>query len=223
MPTRINAASAISQPAAPKLSIKLLRSFSLLTAVLNLHLGETVLPDSDVRSDPILAVVEEDDHSIGVHLLANEELVVLEVADDLLSVCAGLGLEILDGGLVGALGLHGFLDFLHVTWFVVSVRYRSSVFLCPGNFHTFKICKITLLVELCLVQSEGVDNIDNGLRSVLDLFASFFSRSVGANVDVVGADGDSRAVGFVNNTVNLLEVVGVGDDLVVGEDVLWRG
>lgn len=68
-----------------------------------------------------------------------------------------------------------------------------------------------------------MDDIDNGLRSVLDIIASFFSRGVGTNVDVVGADSDSRAVGLVNDTVNLLEVVGVGDDLVVGEDVLWRG
>lgn len=88
---------------------------------------------------------------------------------------------------------------------------------------TLEIRKITLLVELCLVQSEGVDDIDNGLCGVLDLLAGFFGRGIGANVDVFGADGDPRAVGLVNHAVNLLEVVGVGDDLVVGEDVLWRG
>jgi hypothetical protein len=43
-----------------------------------------VLPDSHIGCDTVLAVVEEDDHSIGVHGLANEELVVLEVGDDLL-------------------------------------------------------------------------------------------------------------------------------------------
>lgn len=68
-----------------------------------------------------------------------------------------------------------------------------------------------------------MDDIDNGLRSVLDIVTSFLGRGVGANVDVVGADGDSRAVGFIDDTVNLLEVVGVGNDLVVSEDVLWRG
>lgn len=99
----------------------------------------------------------------------------------------------------------------------------SCGILCPGNFHTFEICKVTLLVELCLVQSEGVDDIDNLFRRVLDPLLSFFGRGVGANVDVVGTDGDSRAVGLVDYTVNLLEVVGVGDDLVVGEDILWRG
>jgi hypothetical protein len=34
---------------------------------LDLHLGEAVLPDGNVRSDTILAVVEEDDHAVGVH------------------------------------------------------------------------------------------------------------------------------------------------------------
>ena len=33
-------------------------------------------------------------------------------------------------------------------------------------------------------------------------------------------DGDLLAVGLVDDTVDLLDVVGVGDDLVVGEDVL---
>lgn len=35
-------------------------------------------------------------------------------------------------------------------------------------------------------------------------------------------DGDLLAVGLVDDTVDLLEVVGVGDDLVVGDDVLER-
>jgi hypothetical protein len=35
-------------------------------------------------------------------------------------------------------------------------------------------------------------------------------------------DGDLLAVGLVDDTVDLLEVVGVRDDLVVGEDVLER-
>jgi hypothetical protein len=46
---------------------------------LDLHLGETVLPGDDVGGDTILAVVEENDHSVGVHGLASVKLVVLEV------------------------------------------------------------------------------------------------------------------------------------------------
>jgi hypothetical protein len=83
---------------------------------LNLHLGETVLPDSNVRSDAVLAVVEEDNHAVGVHGLASEELVVLEVGDNLLGVG---GSTLLEGGdLLGGgtplleLGLDG----LHVAW-----------------------------------------------------------------------------------------------------------
>jgi hypothetical protein len=53
-------------------------------AGLNLHLDQTVLPDSHVGRHAVLAVIEENDHAIGVHGLADEELVVLEVGDDLL-------------------------------------------------------------------------------------------------------------------------------------------
>lgn len=82
-----------------------------------------MLPDGNVGCDTILAVVEEDDHAIGVHGLAGEELVVLEVADDLLSVARGLGLEVLDGGLVSALLLEAILDCLHVACISLVVRF----------------------------------------------------------------------------------------------------
>ena len=83
---------------------------------LNLHLGKTVLPDGNVGGDTVLAVVEEDDHAIGVHGLASEELVVLEVGDDLLGVTGSTLLESGDllGG--GALLLELGLDHLHVAW-----------------------------------------------------------------------------------------------------------
>jgi hypothetical protein len=83
---------------------------------LNLHLGETVLPDGNVGGDTVLTVVEEDDHAIGVHGLASEELVVLEVGDDLLGVTGSTLLESGDflGG--GALLLELGLDHLHVAW-----------------------------------------------------------------------------------------------------------
>lgn len=77
---------------------------------LDLHLLETMLPDGDVRGSTILAVVEEDDHAVGVHGLASEEFIVLEVANDLLGVAGSLGLELLDGSLIGTLGLETLLD-----------------------------------------------------------------------------------------------------------------
>jgi hypothetical protein len=81
---------------------------------LHLHLGETVLPHGDVGGDTVLAVVEKDNHAVGVHRLASEELVVLEVADNLLSEALGLALKVLDLGLVGTLCLKSLLDGLHV-------------------------------------------------------------------------------------------------------------
>ena len=49
----------------------------------------------------------------------------------------------------------------------------------------------------------------------------FFGRRVGANVDVVGALCDLSAVDFVDDVINIFEVVGVGDDFVAGYDILW--
>jgi hypothetical protein len=53
-------------------------------------------------------------HGIGVHGLADEELVVLEVADDLLGEALGTLLELLDLVLAGSVLAHGLLDLLHV-------------------------------------------------------------------------------------------------------------
>lgn len=100
--------------------------------------------------------------------------------------------------------------------------------------------EVGLLVELGLVQSEGVDNVEDLLGVVVDGFIStVLGRWVRANVccplvcgqrstclathtDVVVANGDLLAVGLVDGAVNLLQVVGVGDQLITGDDVLWR-
>jgi len=55
-----------------------------------------MLPHGDVGRDAVLAVVEEDDHAVGIHALADQELVVLEVVDDLLREGLRAGLELLD-------------------------------------------------------------------------------------------------------------------------------
>ena len=43
------------------------------------------------------------------------------------------------------------------------------------------------------------------------------------HTDVLATNSDTGAVGLVDDAVNLLEVVGVRDDLVTGEDVLEKG
>ena len=66
-------------------------------------------------------------HGIRVHGVTDQELVVLEVADDLLGKSLGTLLELLDLILAGAVGSHGLLDLLHVGCNVWSV-------LCPTVF-----------------------------------------------------------------------------------------
>jgi len=81
---------------------------------LNLHLRQAVLPDSHERRDPILAVVKQNDHSIGVHGLADEKLVVLEAGNNLFGKGGCSFLKLLDLVLTATLLLHAFLDRLHV-------------------------------------------------------------------------------------------------------------
>ncbi len=84
--------------------------------------------------------------------------------------------------------------------------------------------EIALLVEVGLLQPERVDDIDDLLLLVLDVVAAaFFGRGVGADVDVVAADGDFLAVGLVDGAVDFFDVVGVRDELVAGDDVLVGG
>jgi hypothetical protein len=45
-------------------------------------------------------------------------------------------------------------------------------------------------------------------------------RGAGQRTERLSTNGDLLAVGLVGNAVDLLEVVRVGDDLVVGDDVL---
>jgi hypothetical protein len=88
--------------------------------------------------------------------------------------------------------------------------------------HTLEIAEILLLVEAGLLKTEAVYDIDDSLCRVLDsLLIATFSRRVSTDVEVLSSDLDLCAVDFVDNTANLLEGIGVGDDLVTGESVLF--
>jgi hypothetical protein len=82
------------------------------------------------------------------------------------------------------------------------------------------VAKVGLLVELGVGEAEGVDDIKDGLSAILGVLCSLLGGSVGASVDLDGAEGDVAAVGLVDGTVNLLEIERVGNELVAGDDVL---
>lgn len=106
--------------------------------------------------------------------------------------------------------------------------------------HTLEICEVALLVEAGLVEAERVDDIDLLLRRVLDTLLGLLSRGIAASVYIrlgccvygkdwrrgrtegLASNSDLLAVGLVDDTVDLLEVVRVRDHLVAGEDVLHR-
>ena len=70
------------------------------------------------------------------------------------------------------------------------------------------------------IQPEAINDVDDLLRSLLERLLLFFGGRICANVDVVGALCDFSAVDFVDDVINFFEVVGVGDDLVTGDDIL---
>jgi len=166
----------------------------------NLHLSETVFPDGNVRSNAVLTIVEKDNHAIWVHGLANEEFKVLEAADNLLGVSSSLGLELFDFCLRGALLLELLLDLLHVS---------------------LEMAEILLLVERGLLETETVDSIDFCFDVFVDGFViTAFGRWVASYVEGFTTNPDLLAVGFIDYAINFLQIVGIGGDLVVGDDVL---
>jgi hypothetical protein len=88
--------------------------------------------------------------------------------------------------------------------------------------HTLEVTEVCLLVEVGLLELESVDNVDLGLLLVVGILVAALGGGVGASIEGLTTNGDLGAVGLVGNTVNLLEVVRVGDELVTGDDVLYK-
>ena len=162
-------------------------------------MSRTILDKLVLRAPNKECRFQDYSHSIWVHGLAGEKLVVLEVSNDLLGKVLCALLELLDRLLVGTVLLQLVLDSLHVS---------------------LEVAEVALLVECGLIETEGVDNIDHGLCRVIGTLLGLLSGSIGTGVDIDWADGDFAAVGLVCDTVDLLQVVGVGDDLVTSDDVL---
>jgi hypothetical protein len=80
--------------------------------------------------------------------------------------------------------------------------------------------QVALFVKLGLVQAETVNDVNDRLRVVVHCFFAVLGRRVAADVEGLAANGNLFAIGLVDGPVNLLEVIRVGDDLVVGDDVL---
>ncbi len=87
---------------------------------------------------------------------------------------------------------------------------------------TLEVSQVALLVELSALETERVDNVIDLLLGVLETLFSLLGGSVGASVDLDSTLHDHGAVSLVDDVVDELEVVRVGDDLVIGEYVLIR-
>jgi hypothetical protein len=64
--------------------------------ILDLHFLKTVFPQGSVRSDTIVTEINENVHSVTVHGLTHENIVVVVVSEDLLDSSGSASLERLD-------------------------------------------------------------------------------------------------------------------------------
>lgn len=183
--------------------------FDIYPLYLDLHFRQAMLPDNDIRCDTILAVIEKDDHSIRIHGLASIEVEIAKVGHNVLRV---VSLHSLLEPLNEVLILASFLEFLN---HLLQVPLELSL-------KIFLRSKRPLPTRLISqeIQSEPIDHIDDLFGPFLERLLLIFGRRVCANVDVVSALCDLSAVDFVDNVVDIFEVVGVGDDLVAGNDIL---
>lgn len=156
-----------------------------------------MLPDSNEWGSTILTVVQQNQHSIWVHGLTGVELPVVEGTNNLLDVLLSTLLKDLNLVWVGLLQLS--LDGLHVT---------------------LDVSQKGLLVKGCLLQTEGVDNVVDGLLGGVQFLVTTFSRWVGTDINVTVTNGNHLTVGLVDDIVNQLDVVGIRQKLVVRDDIL---
>jgi len=83
------------------------------------------------------------------------------------------------------------------------------------------VAKVGLLVEAGLVELESVDDVDLGLLGLVSaVLIAALGGSVGTGVEGLTTDGDLGAVGLVDDAVDKLEVVRVGNELVAADNIL---
>lgn len=89
--------------------------------------------------------------------------------------------------------------------------------------HTLEVAEVGLLVEVGFLEAERVDDVDLGLLRVVGIVAvTTLGGGVGTGVEGLTTDGDLGAVSLVGDTIDGLEVVRVGDELVAADNVLRK-
>lgn len=121
-----------------------------------------------------------------IERFTNVEIVVLEVGDDLLGILSSLLLE--DWNTFWVLLCESLFDGLHVS---------------------LEMREVLLLVERGLLKSEGVDDVDDLLSTVLKGLGLLLCRWVAANVNISFSYHDLGCVQLVDNIIDELVLVGV--------------
>jgi len=178
---------------------------SPLASFLNLLLLKPMLEGDDAR--PLhaiqLLVVKDQDHAIGIHVLTKVELEVLELGQETFDVLVDVGLEEFDLVLLAG-GLQMLDNLLHVNLDILEVILLG----CKAS-----VCEP--VVENDIDSTDGswivgslvsVSSISGGIGTAQDYF-SFLASLV-------------RAVNLVDDVINQLHLVGIGEQLIAGENIL---
>lgn len=173
-----------------------------------------------------------DVHGVTVHGLAHQDVVVVVVGQDLLDGVGGAGLELLDGLLRGTPLLELVVDLLDVAWRMSAACKGGESERGKGGGRTLQVGLEGLLGGLhALLRLEPdetelvLDVVDHlALALAVTALVGVLARrgGVGAlELEGIGALEVLAAVGLPEDAVNLLDVEGVGEQLVSGEDVLF--
>lgn len=170
-----------------------------------------------------------DIHSVTVHGLAHENVVVVVVTEDLLNSGGGTGLELIDlllrGTLLGKLGE----DLLHVDLNIVSKDPRIA------HMRSYDELTLEVLLEGILGRLHALlglepdelelifDVVDHDGLTLTTLIVGLLSRGIGTlklEVLVLALE-VLLAVALPEDGAGLLDLEGIGEELVAGDEVLY--
>jgi hypothetical protein len=90
----------------------------------------------------------------------------------------------------------------------------------PRLLLTLEVGEEALLVESGALETERVDDVVDLDDLVINILGSLLGGSVGTGVNGESTLLDHGTIGLVDDAIDLLEIVGVGEELVTGEDIL---
>lgn len=187
-----------------------------------------MLPHSSVGGNTILTEIDEHVHTVGVHGLVHENIVVVVVGKDLLDGGSGAGLEFLDCVFGSAIFLEFVVDGFDVGYQNISTH-NNERFGGEGGIATFQVrleCILGGLHALLLLEPDKTELVlnvvdhDLGTLATIIVFTTLGGRVGTLELEVFGSFEVFAAVSGPEDRAVFDDLEGVGDDFIIGDDVL---